>query len=493
MAILAVSLIGGIAAGCSIGVPTQQENADRMGMTASVTYYANGGEFSDNKICYKTMYFVPGTPIFDINTDRPPIEGKPLSISRENYTFGGWVKAELDANGLPILLEMVMDEKSQDYIITDTVLPYKENGTADILDTDGKQKGEQPKTFTAKIPDNMEFAFENGRPMLEDKEHLFLVAYWLPDVKLDYVLVLDDEDPEATVTFKVQNVDDPETEDVDESETYSDVEFKTGDVIARKDFGLTGRVTLNGTTEPATPVSDHSYIYLYWDEECTKPVNSENGYTVDRPDDGVNAKIYAKYLPGKWTPVSTYQNVARMFTTLGDNNYYIVDNIDCTASSLSLGARAFSGIIEGNGYTLSNLTFTNSQNLDNGAKVSIFGEIAESAVIRDLTIENVKATVTVGFNATVNIFALFLDCAESATITNFSVENYELNITRRSSGVSGNSVIDNIQQMNDGSYAIDYWIYGGYTKDEFFTAEHGSIVKNATLIINEETIAGGQQ
>lgn len=477
IAIFAASLIAGIAAGCSIGESTPHDAANDKGMMASVTYYANGGTFSDNAICYKTMYFVPGNPIYNIGVDEHPVggSGTAVSITRTNMNFAGWVWATVDANGNPTLLEMTEDGE-----VTDNVLEMRENGTALMVGENGRELSEQQKHFTAQIPENPEewdFAFENERPKLEKGEHRYLVAAWEPDVVLEYVLVSDE-----AVTFEFPKADDPETEE-DESLQYEEVALNSGDVIVTADFGIAGYVTLRPNTAIATPVSNHSYIYLYWDEECTKPATSTYGNRVQRPQDGSNAKIYVKYMPGTWTAVAESSHVRNMFNTLGSTNYYVVDDVDCSSLSLTLGSKTFSGTILGNGYTLSNLKFTASVN--NGAKVSIFGSIASTAVIKDLTIKNVTATVS--FRATGYVYALFEECAEGATFENFSVDGYKLTVERN------NVNIMNIQLLSDG-FDTTNWLYGGYgSSDADFVEDFGEIVKNAALKIDEELIIGQEE
>ena len=142
--------------------------------SSSVTYYTNGGAFSDSGICYKRIFFKPGKPIFNIGVDKSE-----LSIIRKNMTLAGWVKAEIDENGLPILIEMTENGE-----ITGTVLQMKDDGSALMLDKDGRELSDEEKHFTAKLPDNpdeWEFVFDKGHPKIEENAHLYLVAVWIPN------------------------------------------------------------------------------------------------------------------------------------------------------------------------------------------------------------------------------------------------------------------------------------------------------------------------
>ena len=90
IAIFAVTMIAGLLAGC-IGEINAFEQAQQMGYTCAVTYYTNGGAFSEKNTAdlksYKTVYYKPGTPIFNIIDDAT---SQGLIISRENFIFTGW-------------------------------------------------------------------------------------------------------------------------------------------------------------------------------------------------------------------------------------------------------------------------------------------------------------------------------------------------------------------------------------------------------------------
>lgn len=506
IAIFAASLIMGVAAGCSIGESTPQDSANNRGMYSSVTYYANGGKFTGSDICYKTMYFLPDTPIFNIGYDAHPVggSGSDLAVTRTNMVLVGWIKAELDANGNPTLLEMTNSGE-----LTGKTLPMLENGSASIISSeDGRELSEQNKRFTAKMPENPDnyqyvFGLENElHPTLEEGEHWYLVAVWAPDVVLDYVLVADE-----AVTFEMPKVDDPDTEE-DESQQTENRELKTGDVITSETFGSVGYVTLKPAKAPKDAESDHSFIYLFWDEECTLPVTSKNAHmgsqkygalTVERPQNGENAKIYAKYMSGKgkWTTVDEVGDVGTMFTQLnGSNNFYLVDDINCSSRTFtSLATGTFNGKILGNGYTLSNLKFgTNSTDSlriapNNGDTVSLFGSLGETAEISDLTINNVTVCINVRHTYFISVYALFSSVADQATIENLSVEGYMLDLKR----ASGDTGIDNIQLDEvTGTYNTTKWLYGG-NSDEEFISKHGNIITGAALTIDNQTIIGQEE
>lgn len=523
IAIFAATLIAGIASGCNIGEPTPKDSVDDRGMYASVTYYANGGSFSSSNLFYKTMYVVPGNPIQNIGVS----ESK-LSISRTNYIFKGWVEAELDQNGNPILLKSSNRGRHGEFTVYDEVLPALENGTASIKGADGRELNEQQKYFTAKIKnaDNPHYAFANGSPTLQNGEHLYLVATWEPDVTLDFVLISD-----GPVTFSLPKPEGEEAGDVaggetgeeggntDKEEELVDTVIQPKNIIKSQYFGGAGYVTLNSTINPALLVSDHSFIYLYWDIDCTVPVKAggdpviigedgkvitdpekagegieRSGNRVSRPQDGKPATVYAKYVSGKWTPVSTTTNVSSMFNNLGSTNYYLVNDIDCSSLTLTMRSATFNGQLKGNGFTLSNIKVGSEKSPYaplNDATVSLFGKLGENAVIEDLTITNVtayvKSSVPRAGAYTIYVYALFTDFEDGATLTNFNVEGYSLNLIRERE----NSFIGNIQFI-DGAYETDHWLYGG-NSDEKFISKFGNIIKDAALTIDNELIIGQEE
>ena len=178
IAIFSVSLIAGLT-GC-IGEKDAKQRAEELGMTASVTYYTNGGNFvagsnSVDQKWYRTDYYFPDTPIFNIGVDETV--GQSLTIRRDGYVFAGWEYAKLDNDGLPILYEL--DSKG---VRTGKQLDVLENGTASIIGSTGRELLEQEKRFEAETSGKK--VFENGHPKVGDGEHIYLAATWSQDIVL---------------------------------------------------------------------------------------------------------------------------------------------------------------------------------------------------------------------------------------------------------------------------------------------------------------------
>ena len=452
IAICAVSLVSGICAGC-IGEDDAKDRADKLGMTACVTYYANGGTFYEgntpDKKVYRTDYYRPETPIFNIGVDEN--KGQKIDISRTGYVFAGWEYAVLDDNGLPLLYEL-----DANGVRTGKQLAVLENGTASIIGSGtGKEILEAEKRFEA-VPDGTK-VFANGHPKVKDREHKYLVATWTEDITLEYRLITD-----API--------------VD-----GDVTYNNGDVIYTRAFENSDTITLYPDTTPTT-LAGASYIHLYWDAEGENAVKA--GQQISRKEDE-NSVIYAKYLSGTWTAVKTANQAANMLRATGNSNYFVVNDIDCTGASFSYTTSGnFGGIIDGNGKTLSNINISSTIRTapDKG---SILANLTATAKVKNLTIENVTISLNVGIN--MEAYVLVSSVADGAVIENVEVNGVTFKITK-----SDSITIFNIQLVA-GEYQKDNWLYGAYNTDAEFIEKYGNLVHNCTLIINNETIVTGGQ
>ncbi len=468
IAVFVLSLAAAIVAGCSIGEQTAQDLANQLNCTCPVTYYANGGQFtvgtSADQKAYRTVYYQPDAPIFNIGEDKSI--GQNLSISRDGYIFTGWEYCKTDDEGKPIL----KDENGN-------VLNVLENGTADIKDANGRQLLEQSKHFTA--DPNGTKVFGGGKIFIHQGEHFYFAATWVQDSVLDYKLVTD-----SPITATVTG----------EDGTNVSKTFNTGDVIAKAEFGAFTVLSVTPSINPTqnTLLKDcvdlgdtHSYIHMYYDEDCKQPV-SENGGSVNKPENGSNATIYVKYREGKWTTVRRGSDFSRMLMSPSAGNYYIPYDINCEGTSFVLGSNTFNSRVEGNGFTISNLTIgadMGRQQLTQGKSFALFGELGSKAEINNLTIENVTAYVTIRDSTTVH--AMFTGVESGAKLSNFTVQDFTLDIN-----LSPNAIIMNIQNIS-GTYQTDNWLYGTDTDAEFVSGYY-NLVQKATLIINNEQVTGGQ-
>ncbi len=393
-ACMAITLI----AGCSIGEMTAERFLkDKGAQDKCVTYSASGGVFNDNSnlLLLHLYYPAENEVIYDFS------KASNISVARAGYVFNGWVYAKTDDAGKPLY-----DEKG--YLVP----------SENAVDT-------------------------SVSVTLKPGEHLYLCAVWVPDVRVDVVLVIDgDTDGTKTITGT------------------DGTKYKTGDVIEGKIFNASGTVNISSAI-PSIASSDYTFLQYYKDENCTEIMKG----TLTRPTDGssVNPKIYAKYIEGVWTVVRTYTQAANMLNTPVEGaSYYLYTEdgsnvIDCSSRALSLktynSGDAFKTncTIAGNGVTLKNLNFR--ANVDNGQISSVFGVFGSNANISNLTIENLNVTVTARRDLTVYLVNHSVEAG--AKFDNVNINGASLTLTIPSSGT-----ISNIQKTENG-YDTSDWLCGG--------------------------------
>ena len=456
MVICVVSLVSGICAGC-IGEDDAKDLADSLGMTACVTYYSNGGVFEEGSTkdakVYRTDYYYPNTPIFNIGVDET--SGQTIDITRSGYVFAGWEYAVLDEDNLPILYEV--DDNG---LITGTKLKVLESGTASMVGSSGRELLEDAKRFEAVASGEKVFKDGQPRPRVGAGEHLYLVATWVQDVVLEYRLITD------------QPISDGE------NTTYNN-----GDVIFTRSFKTSDTITLYADNAPVS-FDNFSFINLYWDAEGKDYVYQTGSISKK---EGENSVIYAKYLSGTWTAVRTANQAANMLRATGNSNFFVVyDEIDCKGVSFTYTTSGnYGGTIDGNGMTLKNINISTTLRYAPGAG-SLLGNLTATAKIKNLTIENVSISLSVAIS--MSAYALVASVEEGAVIENFAVDDVTFKITKLSDDIT----IYNIQLVS-GEYEKDNWLYGAYSTDSQFIEKYGNIVRNCTLIIDNETIVTGGQ
>ena len=411
--VLAVCMIATLIAGCSIGEKTADRFLKEVGaQDKCVTYSASGGTFNGNSQLLLLHLYYPeeNEVIYDFtNIDN-------ISMSRAGYVFNGWVYAELDAEDKPV---------------------YDERGY--LVPSSSKVDTSTPVKLTA-------------------GQHLYVCAVWVPDTRVDVILVIDgDTDNTKEITGADGN------------------KYKTGDIIDGKVFNTNGTVNIS-TALPAMASTDYTFLQYYKDAACNEIMNE----TVTRPTDGVNPKIYAKYIEGVWNVIRTDTQVANMLNTPVDGaKYYLyTDNgsnvIDCSKRVFTLKSYTDDTIltnctIAGNGVTIKNLNFT-ARNIGNGQICSIFGVFGAGADISNLTIEKINVTLTA--NGDLTAYLINHGVEEGAKLNNVVVNGASFTITAR-------GTIQNIQKVGD-SYDTSDWICGG--------GVNSITVNGATLTINGEKV-----
>jgi hypothetical protein len=123
--------------------------------------------------------------------------------------------------------------------------------------------------------------------------------------------------------------------------------------------------------------------------EHTGVINYDNATTS-----GNTMKLYVDMLDGNWYNIYTVDHFIKYASPNG--NYNILADLDFTGkgwkNSLTYGT--FTGTINGNGHKMSNITVIQNDAKEENA--GLFGTVASSAVIKDLTIENATLNIVTG-------------------------------------------------------------------------------------------------
>lgn len=365
--LLALVMIGVLCffAGCQFG-PTLEGEKNKYDLSALITYHANGGTFNNNKD-YADLWYKDGS--YALNVGLVSVKGD-ISVTYSNHTLEGWYFAQTDENG-------------------------------DVVYTD------DTKT-TVKLGDRFDF-----KTALQKGDQIHLYAHWVADQQLKFLLA-----SEESIGNKL---------------AYGDVTFNVGDVLNAQYFDASGRIeqpSLDQITQSYDSPDGYVFAEYYYDEECTSPViwpvNRSESEEVD------SVSVYVKYLSDEWTVVKSANDLKKMFgvNAASDGKYFIKNNIETSYSYTKITANVnatFSGEIRGNGYTISGVSFTQAK-VGAGESVSLFGKIAATAKIFDLTLKDFKLEFTANEGASVNAYFLASEIETGATIKNLTVDGGSMRV-----------------------------------------------------------------
>lgn len=178
---------------------------------------------------------------------------------------------------------------------------------------------------------------------------------------------------------------------------------------------------------------DHTFHAAYYDKEGTRPVDTdtvEHSAVIDETTGtvtGHSMKLYVEWLEGEWYHIYSAEQFVDNASLRG--NYVIHEDLDFSdeiwPNSLMYGN--FSGSIQGNGHTFSNITAEQTNNSKNYA--GLFGNITESAQISDITFQNVTFTIRKGTRVVGTNFGLFAGhISDAANIVDVQITDSTLQI-----------------------------------------------------------------
>ena len=184
----------------------------------------------------------------------------------------------------------------------------------------------------------------------------------------------------------------------------------------------TGAMEMNDLPER----SGYTFQAAYLSELGEEPIESELLYHPGSVDYATGtaenpvAKLYIQWQEGEWYHIYTAEQFVDNASVTG--NYVIHADLDFQEERwpTSLMHGTFEGSIQGNGYTFKNITFKQTNN----SKVcaGMFGQLAATASVTDLILENVIFTIKGGTRVAGTTYGLFAGTvAEGAMVAGVSI------------------------------------------------------------------------
>ncbi len=184
--------------------------------------------------------------------------------------------------------------------------------------------------------------------------------------------------------------------------------------------------TLNMYKFPAR--SGYTFENAYYNAEGTRSVGegalTHSGSVDYATGTAVNnaMTVYVDWMEGEWYHI---YNVEQFLDNASVSGSYILHaDLDFTdeiwPTSLMYGS--FSGTIQGNGHTISNVNVTQTNN--SNVNAGMFGRLAETAVLSDVTFENVTFTIKSGTRVAGTSYGLLAGAiADTAQLSGVEIRN----------------------------------------------------------------------
>lgn len=409
-------------AGCELGETLEEALASRN-LTVSVTYYANGGQFTSNSqdVC-KLYYEADNLPLNigaggsreDYESGGAAFSG-PITaenaVNRKYYEFLGWYHAQKDENGAYLKEEI----KSDDGKTVKSVIYY---ATEELVD------------FKQTLP----------------KGDYVFVAKWREIPKFVVQLVCDTPD----VEMSVKGICD---------EMKEKTSLKHGDTVRTFRFDENGKTDSIDISAAPFTADGYTLINYYYDEACTQPLSG----TITRGEMNEDKTVYLRVATGVWTVVKNANDFNKVNWGKADARYWIANDINASSLASKVPPSTVACEVQGNGFTISGMTYKRA-GIGKTDKVSLFGEIQATAKIENLTFADLKITYEIKIVPNENdggsIYTVFTSLSESATITNV-----------RLTGTMSISKASTAGDLDKSAIRC----FGGYATDEDYTDENGFV------------------
>ena len=327
----------GLLAGCAPEASPYEIN-DADGYTVSVRYDANGGTFTTNTAIITDTYALSDLPkngdqasVALLSPDDPARGNDAFRAVNSGYVLAGWYTQR-----------------------TETADGYVYSGKWDFKED--------------RLTVDTGAAYASGSPVLT------LYAAWIPMFNVEFYDL-------ATGEYLDTHSFDPLTAEPLELPRWN---------------AETGAIEMNRFPERA----GYTYENAYYDNQGKKAVTGESfvhpgviDYTNGVAKNPV-MKLYLSWMEGEWYHI---YNVEQFLDNASVNGSYVLhSDLDFTGeiwpSSLMYGN--YTGTIEGNGYSLKNITLEQTNN--SKVNAGLFGNLTETAALKDGTFENVSFTLKAG-------------------------------------------------------------------------------------------------
>jgi len=364
------------AAGCSKEETPYQIN-DGLNYTVSVKYDANGGTFTTNTAVIVDSY--------DLSQGKTNGEGKSQIAL---------IPPESDHRG-----KNAFTAVNNGYFLAGWYTERKETTAAD---------GSTQYTYAGK------WDFEKDRLSLDpagsysaETPVMTLYAAWVPLFEIEYYAL--------------------DTGELLKTETYDP--GQGGQIKLPQWNTETGAIDMQDVPER----TGYTYQGIYLDEKGTSPVTGEmisHSGTVDygtATAENATMKLYIDWKEGSWYRIHTAAQFAANASL--DGCYEILADLDFAndvwPTVMMYGT--FTGTIEGNGHTISNVILEQTNNSKTAA--GLFGQLTETVKLSNLTFQNVDFTIKAGARMAGTAYGLLAGTVSNgATLENLRIAESILKI-----------------------------------------------------------------
>ncbi len=349
---------------------TPYETNNKDGYSVSVKYDANGGTFTTNTSVIVDSFNTDGkSEIALILPDDSRRENDAFTATKNGHFLAGWYKERVETTD---------DDGNKRYTYSG-----KWDFEKDLLKID------KNKAYSA------------------DEPALTLYAAWVPMFEIEFYS-LDSGELIDTMQF------DPTGEKQLQVPVWDE---ETG-AVEMFDFPKREGYTFNKAYFDAEGTNELS------GETLTHPgvVNLENATATDSV-----LKLYVDWHEGEWYRIYTVDQFIESASLNG--NYELFADLDFKdeiwPTTFMYGN--FGGVIKGNGHTIKNVEFTQTNN--SKVNAGLFGHITDTASISDLSFENITFTIKAGTRKVGTSYGLFAGTlSDKASITNVNILNSHLQI-----------------------------------------------------------------